>query len=108
TETTASGTAGQARADVTAADVTAADGATTGSTGAPVTCRVIGGADTHVSAEELDELVAASCAELDLDGRTVTLVVPDGTRSCPLPMLMATMHRHLVGRVAELTAVIAL
>jgi len=113
TETTASGTAGQARADVTAADVTAADviapdGATTGSAGAPVTCRVIGGADTHVSAEELDELVAASCAELDLDGRTVTLVVPDGTRSCPLPMLMATMHRHLVGRVAELTAVIAL
>ena len=47
TETTASGTAGQARADVTAADVIAPDGATTGSTGAPVTCRVIGGADTH-------------------------------------------------------------
>ncbi|KAB7744249.1 DUF2088 domain-containing protein [Nostocoides sp. F2B08] len=78
------------------------------STGGPIECRVVGGADAHVTESQLDELVAASCADLDLDGRTVALVVPDATRSCPLPMLMATMHRHLSGRVAGLTAVIAL
>src|SRR5699024_9665362 len=52
--------------------------------------------------------VAGHLSRLDLDGADVVLVVPDGTRSCPLPLLMATLHRHLVDRVATLTAVIAL
>ncbi len=34
--------------------------------------------------------------------------MPDGTRSCPLPLLIRVMHRHLAPRVASLTAVIAL
>ena len=71
-------------------------------------CELIGGPHQVVSDEQLDDLVARHLAALDLDGKVVTLVVPDGTRSCPLPLLMRTMHRHLHDRVADLTAVIAL
>ena len=71
-------------------------------------CELIGGPHRIVSDEELDDLVGRHLAALDLDGKVVTLVVPDGTRSCPLPLLMQTMHRHLHDRVSDLTAVIAL
>jgi len=69
---------------------------------------LIGGPHQHVTAEELDTFVRDHLADADVDGKTVTLVIPDGTRSCPLPLLMQTMHRHLIDRVASLTAVIAL
>ena len=56
----------------------------------------------------MDAFVAESLADVDVDGKDVVLVIPDGTRSCPLPLLVGAMHRHLVGRVGALTAVIAL
>lgn len=68
----------------------------------------IGGPHQHVSAAELDAFVARNFAGIDFDGKNVVLVVPDGTRSCPLPLLVKTAHRHLIDRVASLTAVIAL
>ncbi len=71
-------------------------------------CELVGGPHRVVTDDELDDLVSRHLAGLDLEGRRVALVVPDGTRSCPLPLLMRTMHRHLHGRVAALTAVIAL
>ena len=74
----------------------------------PVPCRTIGGADQHVSDDDLDAFVRANLAGVDVDGKNVVLVIPDGTRSCPLPLLVSTMHRHLAPRVARLTAVIAL
>jgi len=45
---------------------------------------------------------------LDVDGRSVCLVLPDGTRSCPLPLLMRAVHQALGHRVSQLTALIAL
>ena len=71
-------------------------------------CRTVGGPHQHVPDEELDALVAASVAEAGLEGQHVVLVIPDGTRSCPLPLLVGTLHRHLSPVVASLTAVIAL
>ncbi len=61
-----------------------------------------------MSDEELDAFVQEATAGIDLDGKTVVLVVPDHTRSCPLPLVLHALHRHLAGRVASLTAVIAL
>ncbi|MGD7706290.1 lactate racemase domain-containing protein [Microlunatus sp. Y2014] len=69
---------------------------------------LIGGPHQHVTAEELDAFVRQQLGQVDVDGKNVVLVVPDGTRSCPLPLLMEVMHRHLVDRVSALTAVIAL
>lgn len=68
----------------------------------------IGGPHQRVDAAALDDFVARNLAGVDLAGKRVVLVVPDATRSCPLPLLIRTVHRHLIGRVASLTAVIAL
>lgn len=68
----------------------------------------IGGPHQVVSDAELDEFVARNFAAVPFDGKKVVLVVPDGTRSCPLPLLLHTVHKHLIDRVASLTAIIAL
>ncbi|ANS80603.1 putative D-mannonate dehydrogenase [Serinicoccus hydrothermalis] len=68
----------------------------------------MGGPHDQVSADALDDLVRTSVGEAGLDGQDVVLVIPDGTRSCPLPALVGTLHRHLSPVVRSLTAVIAL
>lgn len=69
---------------------------------------LIGGPHRTVSPQELDAFISEQLSDVDLDGKHVVLVVPDGTRSCPLPLLVGTLHRHLHQRVSSLTAVIAL
>ncbi len=71
-------------------------------------CETIGGPDQHVGDADADAFVARNLAGVDVDGKNVVLVIPDGTRSCPLPLLVGIMHRHLIDRVGSLTAVIAL
>ncbi|WP_425307598.1 lactate racemase domain-containing protein [Ammonicoccus fulvus] len=78
------------------------------SNGTPLTCETIGGPHQQVSADQLDDLLTRKLAEVDLAGKKVTLVIPDGTRSCPLPLLLQALHRHLIDVAGELTAVIAL
>lgn len=73
-----------------------------------IAVETIGGPHQHVSDADLDAFIARRFAEVDFDGKNVVLIVPDGTRSCPLPLVMASVHRHLIDKVASLTAVIAL
>ena len=68
----------------------------------------VGGPHHTVSDAALDSFVAGNLAGVDFDGKKVVLIVPDGTRSCPLPLIVKTVHRHLIDRVASLTCVIAL
>lgn len=71
-------------------------------------CRTIGGAGCTVGDEELEAFLSEQLDGLDVDGRSVALVIPDDTRSCPLPRLLRIVHRGLVDRVRELVCVIAL
>ncbi len=68
----------------------------------------IGGPDQVLTAAEIRAFVTEQLDRLDLDGRSVCLIVPDGTRSCPLPLLLDAVHSALHGRVSQLTALIAL
>ena len=68
----------------------------------------IGGAHQTVPQADLDSFLKAQLAKFPVDGKTVVLVVPDGTRSMPLPRIIGTVYNELVGRVASLTALIAL
>src|SRR4051794_8969469 len=70
--------------------------------------RMIGGVGNHLSAGEVSAFVAESLANAALDGKRVCLVVPDGTRTCPLPLLMRAAHGALRDRAAEVTVLIAL
>jgi len=68
----------------------------------------IGGAEGVLASHEVVAFVREQLDSQDLDGRSVCIVVPDGTRTCPLPLLLAAVHGALHGRVRRLTTVIAL
>ena len=68
----------------------------------------IGGAGRVLTDGEVADFVAEQLAGIDADGRSVCVLVPDGTRSCPLPLLVGAVHRALHGRVSRLTVLIAL
>ena len=68
----------------------------------------IGGPGRVLTPAEVTTFVTESLAGADLDGRSVCLVIPDGTRSSPLPLLLSAVHAALAGRVTRLTALIAL
>jgi len=68
----------------------------------------IGGPHGTVAQEDLDAFISQSLAGFPVDGAKVVLIVPDMTRSCPLALLMRILHRELIGRAAELTAIVAL
>jgi nickel-dependent lactate racemase len=76
--------------------------------GDPSKALTIGGVGAHLTPAEVTEFVLAALAGADLDGKRVCLVVPDGTRTCPLPLLLRATHQALAGRVAGVTVVIAL
>jgi nickel-dependent lactate racemase len=44
----------------------------------------------------------------DFAGKRVLLVVPDATRTAPLPLLFATLHEHLASSVTQLDVLVAL
>ncbi|WP_406051593.1 lactate racemase domain-containing protein [Kribbella sp. NBC_00889] len=72
------------------------------------TAAVIGGVDQVLTDDEVMSFVGDSLAGAGLDGRSVCVIVPDATRSCPLPLLMKAVHQALDGRVSKLTTLVAL
>src|SRR3954453_5495871 len=68
----------------------------------------IGGVGERLTTDRVTAFVEGSLAGADLDGKRICLVVPDGTRTCPLPLLLRAAHRALAGRAREVTVVIAL
>ncbi|WP_026925936.1 lactate racemase domain-containing protein [Granulicoccus phenolivorans] len=73
-----------------------------------VECQSIGGAGYHIEPEELAGFVRDNLARLELEGKSVCLIIPDDTRSCPLPQLLTEVYRNTVDRAANLTCIIAL
>src|SRR5712691_1676392 len=68
----------------------------------------IGGPGGVLGADQITAFVRDQLATAPVDGRSVCVLVPDGTRTCPLPLLLAAVHGALAGRVSALTVLIAL
>src|SRR3954466_4258146 len=68
----------------------------------------IGGSSGVLTDDQVRAFVHEELAGADLDGRSVCLLVPDGTRSCPMPLLLGAVHEALRGRVSRLTVLVAL
>ena len=68
----------------------------------------IGGSDQVLTSEQVEAFVTEAISSLDVDGKNVCLIVPDATRTCPLPLLLGPVHKALQGRVASMKALIAL
>ena len=58
--------------------------------------------------EEVRALAAQGIAGLDLDGRRVLVLIPDGTRSMPMALLFDVLERSLGPRVRVLDFLVAL
>jgi nickel-dependent lactate racemase len=68
----------------------------------------IGDASTVLDDEQFAAFVAEQLAGHPFDGRSVCVLVPDATRTCPLPLLMRAVHGALHGRVSRLSVLVAL
>ena len=68
----------------------------------------IGGPDQVLTEDEIGAFVRERLDRTDLDGRSVCVLVPDATRSSPVPLLVSAVHGALHGRVARLTVLVAL
>ncbi|MDC5699234.1 lactate racemase domain-containing protein [Intrasporangium calvum] len=68
----------------------------------------LGGPDGVLESEAVERFIAEQLAGTDLDGKSVCIVVPDATRTCPMPLLLRAVHRALHGRVSRMTTLIAL
>jgi nickel-dependent lactate racemase len=57
---------------------------------------------------ELDRIVRDGTAALPIDGRRLLVIVPDGTRTMPMPVVAELLDRHVGPRVAALDYLVAL
>ncbi|HET7014503.1 MAG TPA: hypothetical protein VFI65_11365, partial [Streptosporangiaceae bacterium] len=57
----------------------------------------IGGPGEALSADQVTAFVREQLATAPVDGRSVCVLVPDGTRTCPLPLLLSAVHGALAG-----------
>jgi nickel-dependent lactate racemase len=68
----------------------------------------LGGPDAVLDPAEVAAFVRAQLDRVDLDGRSLCVVIPDATRHCPLPLLLDAVRRSAAGRACSCTAVVAL
>ena len=76
--------------------------------GLAATAARIGDGTTVLDEDHVARFVHDQLADYPFDGRSVCVLVPDATRTCPLPLLMRAVHGALHGRVSTLTVLIAL
>jgi len=62
----------------------------------------------YLTPAEFEDTLAAGIDALDLAGQRVLVIVPDGTRTMPLPQVHALLTRHLQPRAAAMDYLIAL
>ncbi len=67
------------------------------------------GSTTEILApEQVQRLLAQACADLPLDGKRLLVIIPDGTRTAPIPLMFRLLYEQIEGRVAQLDYLIAL
>jgi nickel-dependent lactate racemase len=69
---------------------------------------MIGGPDGVLDPAEVRAFVHEQVAALDLDGRSLCVLVPDATRSCPLPLLLGAVTEAARGRAGRVSVLVAL
>jgi nickel-dependent lactate racemase len=67
-----------------------------------------GACDRALSESEVRELMSSAFSGAGLDGKRVLVIIPDGTRTAPIPMMFRLFHESLNDRVEALDFLIAL
>jgi lactate racemase len=63
---------------------------------------------TVLTDHEISEFYADVLSDLPVEGKKVLVIIPDGTRTAPLPLFYRLLHKHLGTRVKKLDYLIAL
>src|SRR5258707_14157081 len=61
-----------------------------------------------LTSDDVQTLLAATLDTLPLDGKRVLVIIPDGTRTAPIPLFFRLLYEHIGQRVARLDYLIAL
>src|SRR5713101_6875388 len=61
-----------------------------------------------LTVEDVQQFIAQACDPLPLDGKRVLVIIPDGTRTAPIPLFFSLLYQQLGRRVAQLDYLIAL
>jgi lactate racemase len=71
---------------------------------------MIGGGSTGdiLTLEQVERLMDSALEPLPLDGKRVLVIIPDGTRSAPIPLMFQLLWKSIGRRVARLDYLIAL
>ncbi|MBN2308884.1 MAG: DUF2088 domain-containing protein [Candidatus Hydrogenedentes bacterium] len=64
--------------------------------------------DGYLSDEELSQAVAGAFEDLDIDGRRILFIIPDQTRSMPMPVMFRALFDTVHGRAAQMDYIVAL
>src|SRR5579859_7297224 len=67
-----------------------------------------GSTDSILTDEDARDLVAQACDALQVDQKRVLVIIPDGTRTAPIPLMFRLLYERLGGRVAQLDYLTAL
>src|SRR5215211_691174 len=67
-----------------------------------------GQTDKFLSEPEIRELMAAALSQAKLDGKRIIIIIPDSTRTAPIPLMFRLFHKLLGERAASLDYLIAL
>lgn len=67
-----------------------------------------GSATETLTVEDVQELIMQACDPLPVDGKRVLVIIPDGTRTAPIPLIFRLLYEQLGRRVARLDYLIAL
>jgi nickel-dependent lactate racemase len=63
---------------------------------------------SYLSELDVREVVIQALEKADLRGRRVLVIIPDGTRTAPIPLFFRVFHEALRGKVAALDYLVAL
>ncbi len=64
--------------------------------------------DQYLDDNAVEKVVEEALSGLALEGQRVLFLIPDGTRSMPMPLMFNLFEKHLSGRVAALDYLVAL
>ena len=64
--------------------------------------------DGYLARDDVARIVREGLASMPLDGRRVLVIIPDGTRTMPMPLMFDTLERELLPRAATLDYLVAL
>lgn len=67
-----------------------------------------GNPSSHLNDFDLGQIVEESLTATDLDGKRILVLIPDGTRTMPMPLMFNLFEKHLGERAAKLDYLVAL